>query len=119
MAPILTDLLSQLEGHPQVGVSEATSEFTGDRAGAVQLRRSLELLRDRYAGTPLGDQLQLTLEGRLTMRDLAGDPEFASMAQAGMQQFAEQWEAMSPEEKQKLLRESEAVGKAANEELDL
>ncbi|WP_109507282.1 hypothetical protein [Nocardioides speluncae] len=92
-------------------------EFTGDRAGAVQLRRSLTVLRDKYAGTPLGHQLQLTLEGRMTMRDLAGDPEFASLAQAGMREYAEQWAAMSPEEKQALVRESEAAERAANEEL--
>lgn len=100
------------------GTPDPFEEFTGDRAGAVQLRRSLEVLRDRYAGTPLGDQLQLTLEGRMSMRELAGDPEFASMAQAGMQQFADQWESMSPEEKQKLLREGEAYEQAINDELD-
>lgn len=96
---------------------DSIEEFTGDRAGAVQLRRSLTILRDKYAGTPLGDQLQRTLDGQLTMRELAGDPEFASMAQAGMREYAEQWEAMSPEEKQALVREGEAAERAANDEL--
>lgn len=93
-------------------------DFTGDPAGAAVLRQSLTVLRDKYAGTPLGDQLQLTIEGNMSMRELAGDPEFASMAQAGMREYAEQWAAMSPEEKQALIRESEAAEKAANEDLD-
>lgn len=93
-------------------------EFTGDRVGAVQLRRSLQALADHYAGQPLGQQISAVLAGRMTMRELAGDPEFASMAQQGTQQFAEQWEAMSPDEKQALVREGEAAEQAINDEID-
>lgn len=96
---------------------DSLEDFTGDRAGAVQLRRSLEVLRDTYAGTPLGDQIQLTIDGRLTMRELADDPEFASMAHQGMQQFAEEWEAKSPEEKQALIQEGEAYERAIEDDL--
>jgi hypothetical protein len=46
------------------------------------------------------------------MRDLADDPEFASMAHGGMRSFAEQWEAMTPEERSRLVREGEQAAQA-------
>ena len=94
-------------------------EFTGgDRAAAVQLKRSLNVLSEHFAGQPIGRQIDDVLFGRAAFRDLASDPEFASMAHAGMTKFAQEWEAASPEERQSLLRAGEAAEVAINDELD-
>jgi len=92
---------------------DSISRFVGDDpAAARQLRRSLSILADEYAGQPLGRQIAEVLAGRRTMRDLADDPEFASMAHGGMRSFAEQWEAMTPEERSRLVREGEQAAQA-------
>lgn len=88
--------------------ADSVAQFVdGDLVAARQLRASLRILADHYAGRPLGQQVERVLAGRMDFRELTRDPEFASMAHSGMQQFADQWRAMSAEEKAELLRESE------------
>jgi len=81
------------------------------------LRRSLRILRDHHAGTPLARQIDDVLAGRKEFRSLAGDPEFASMAHEGMRQFGREWESSSAEEREALVREGESFGAAIGEEL--
>ena len=83
-------------GH-QAGPRDSIEEFTGDRAGADLLRTSLRGLAERYAGHPLGRQVAEVLAGRASMRDLADDPEFASLAREGMRRVADEWRSLTPE----------------------
>jgi hypothetical protein len=97
---------------------DSLDEFTGgDRAAAENLRRSLRAMSEHYAGTPLARQVQGVLDGRTTLRELAGDPEFASMTQQGMREFAETWQSMSPQERSDAMAEGEAYGAGLKEEL--
>ena len=99
-------------------MSDSIDDFTGgEPAAADQLRRSLRILRDHYAGTPLARQIADVLAGRKDFRSLAGDPEFASLAHEGMRQFGQEWESKSAEEREALVREGESFGAAVDEEL--
>lgn len=99
-------------------MTDGLDAFTGgDAAAAEQLRRSLRVLRDHYAGTPLAHQLDDVLTGRLGLRTLAADPEFATLVREGMDRFGEEWAAASTEERAAMVREGEAFAAAAEEEL--
>jgi len=78
---------------------DSIEEFTGDRAAAEVLRDSLRQLAERYDGHPLGQQIAEVLAGRGSMRELADDPEFASLAHEGMRKVAQEWAALSAEER--------------------
>ncbi len=91
---------------------DSLDDFTGDAVGGEILRRSLRTLAAEHAGTPLGEQVSAVLSGRSTMRDLAADPEFATLAHEGMRRYAEVWAGSSAEERAELVRqgaEAEAV----------
>lgn len=97
---------------------DSLGDFTdGDVAAADQLRRALRLLRDQHAGTPLARQVDEVLTGRLDLRTLGEDPEFATLVRQGMDTFAQQWAAASTEERTALVREGEAFAAAAEAEL--
>jgi len=90
--------------------SDSVAEFVdGDPAAARQLRASLRVLADHYAGEPLGGQIEQVLAGRASMRELAGDPEFAAMAHEGMREFAEEWATKTDSEKAALIRQGQAT----------
>lgn len=91
------------------GPHDSIREFAGDDAGAVVLRDGLSQLSAHYAGTPLGDQMAAVLAGRLDLRDLAGDPEFAAMTTEFTRQFSEEWEQLGPAERSDLLRQGDAL----------
>lgn len=73
--------------------------FTGDTAGGEIMRWSLRAMADHYAGTPLGDRVRDVLAGRLGIRELAQDPEFAEFTARGMQVWSDLWASLSPEER--------------------
>ena len=94
------------DGHDEGSIDE----FVGhDAAAARQLRASLRVLADHFAGEPLGQQVEAVLAGRASFRELAGDPELAALAHSGMQDFAEQWRSMTAEDRARLVREGEAT----------
>lgn len=95
---------------------DSIDEFASDRAGAEILRQSLRALADQHAGTPLGAQIEAVLAGRADMRDLAGDPELATLAHEGVRQYAAQWAAMTPEERAALVEQATAIDAALNEQ---
>ncbi len=97
---------------------DSIEEFAGDRAGGAALRRSLEVIAQQYAGHPLGEQVAEVLAGRLDMRTLAGDPEFATLAHDGMRRFAEEWERLDPEQRADLLEQGRRAEAAITAELD-
>lgn len=95
--------------------TDSIEEFAGDRAGGQVLRQSLGLLVERYGDQPLGQQAAAVLAGRMTMRELAGDPEFASMAIEGMRSAVAEWEAMSPEQRAAFAADSRRIEDEASE----
>ncbi len=97
---------------------DSLEAFTGDRAAAEQLRRSLTALRDEYAGSPLADQLDDVLTGREDFRTLADDPEFASLAHEGARKFQEYWASLSADQRAELARAGEATLHEIEGELD-
>jgi hypothetical protein len=96
---------------------DSLDEFTGDAAAAENLRRSLHALAEHFAGSPLARQIQDVLARRTTLRDLAGEPEFASMTQQGMREFAATWQSMSPQERSDAVALGESYGAGLDEEL--
>lgn len=91
-------------------------EFTaGDRTAALQLRRAIDVLAHEYADQPLGRQARAVLDGRASFRDLAGDPELASMATQAVRGYAEERAAMSPEERERLAHQAAEAEKLAND----
>jgi hypothetical protein len=83
--------------------------FAGDPAGGEIMRRSLRALADHHDGTPLGDRVSEVLAGRLGIRDLAEDAEFAEFTRRGMQAWSEVWSSLSPEERAAQLEAGQAV----------
>jgi len=93
---------------PHEEARDSITAFTGgDPIAGRQLRQALQVLADEHAGTPLGRQITDVLEGRSTMRELAGDPELATLAHRGMEQFREEWAALSPAERAAAVAEVE------------
>lgn len=71
----------------------------GDEAAARQLRRALQVLADHHARDPLGAEIQKALAGQISMRELASQPEFAALTREGMEQYARERAAMTPQER--------------------
>ena len=88
---------------------DSIHEFAGDAAGAVALRDGLTQLAGHCAGTPLGDRMTAVLAGRLTLRDLASDPEFVAMTSGFTRTFSEEWEQLGPAERADLVRQGDAL----------
>lgn len=97
---------------------DSIDRFAGDPAGGVALRRSLEVVAQQFAGHPLGDQVSAVLSGRLDMRTLAEDPEFATLATEGMRRFTEEWDQLPAERRTELLAQGAQVEAAIRAELD-
>lgn len=81
--------------------------FTGDAASAEVLRRSLRAMADEFADQPLGEKILAVLQGRVDLRDVASDPDFAEFAANGMRAQEAAWAALTPEEREHQLRAGE------------
>lgn len=98
-------------------MTDRLQAFTGDRASAEVLRRSLRAVADTYADQPLGDLVRDVLAGRRDIRELAQDPEFAELTARGMRAQEEAWAALTPEQRQQHLRAGETYLDALDDEL--
>lgn len=98
-------------------MSDALTAFTGDRASAEVLRRSLQAVADEYADRPLGELVREVLAGRREVRDLATDPDFADLTDRGMRAHQEAWDALTPEEQAQQVRLGEAYLADLDDEL--
>lgn len=97
-------------------MSDDLEALTGDRAGAASLRRALRALADHYSGTPLAREIDAVLAGKRSIRELAADPEFATLAHEGMVKFQEDWQEMSPEERESLVSDGMTYGAALDQD---
>jgi hypothetical protein len=79
---------------------DSIADFTkGDRQAARQLRTALHAIAEEHSGTPLATRIQATLTGRISMRELAEDPDFLDLTRQGARKFEEEWAALDPDEK--------------------
>lgn len=87
---------------------ESLVDFVGgDAEGARALRRALAALRDAPVVSPgLRGQVDAVLAGRVSMRDLAADPELRDIAHGGIALLREQLDDMTPDERAELVRRS-------------
>ncbi|MGX6601770.1 hypothetical protein ACWKSP_06485 [Micromonosporaceae bacterium Da 78-11] len=74
----------------------------GDPALARHLRQSLEVLRDRSEDREFRDLVDDVLHGRTDLRDAYSSATFAAGLDTHVEQFAERYEELSPEERQRL-----------------
>lgn len=84
-------------------------EYTGDPAAAQRMRQALVVLAGRYAGTPIGDQISEALAGRTSMKELADDPEFATLALQGAREYLDAWRALTPEQRAELSEQARSL----------
>jgi hypothetical protein len=91
----------------------------GDPVAAEQLRRSLEILRDRVGDPRVTAQIGRVLDGRTSVRELVRDPAFAGVLARGMGSFGRRYEEMSPEERLAMNREARRQDEVLRAELGL
>lgn len=91
--------------------------FTGDRAAAEVMRRSLRAVAEEYTDQPLGALVREVLAGRRAVRDLASDPAFADMSARGMRAQEAAWAALTPEQRTEEVRVGEAYLADLDDEL--
>lgn len=91
--------------------------FTGDRASAEVLRRTLRDVAEEYADRPLGTMVREVLAGRREVRDLASDPDFADLTARGMLAQEDAWAALTPEQRAERVRLGEAYLAELDDEL--
>jgi hypothetical protein len=74
----------------------------GDPAMARQLRLSLELLRDRTDNDEFRRLVDDVLTGRADLRDVYSTPAFAAGINPGVEQFAERYDQLTPEQRDEM-----------------
>lgn len=79
----------------------------GDPAVSRQLRRSLAILRERSGNDEFRRLVDDVLAGRSGVRDLAASPVFAAELNPLVERFAEQYAALSDEERRQLAEQGE------------
>lgn len=87
--------------------ADSLLELTGDPAAAAWLRRELRERATETAGTELGDKLTAVLDGRLHVRALADDPDFALHAERARAAFDDYWAGLDADEREAALRHGE------------
>ena len=76
----------------------------GDPVRSAYLRRNLTQIRDSTDDRHVQRLVAEVLDGRRSVRELVRDEAFEAQMNRGMATFAEQWEALSPEERAELVR---------------
>ncbi|HEY8453410.1 MAG: hypothetical protein FWJ70_02495 [Micromonosporaceae bacterium] len=79
----------------------------GDPAVDRQLRRSLQVLRDRSDNAEFQRLVDEVLAGRKGLRDVATSPVFASELRPLVERFAEQYAQLSEEDRRQLAEQGE------------
>lgn len=99
---------------------DSIAAFTrGDQAAATQLRANLRTILERTTDPHLRAILQRTLDGGMSVRELARDPQFERQLDEGMSRFGQWWEQLSPAERERVVREGYEQEAARREALGL
>jgi hypothetical protein len=77
----------------------------GDPALARHLRKSLETLRDRTDDDDFRHLIDDVLGGRANLRDVYFTPAFAAGISPGVQEFADRYDQLTPEQQQEMAEE--------------
>ena len=98
-----------MTGGPEPQDAPPLLGITAQDAGMDRmLRESVRTLRDQHSGTPLGEMLGDVLAGRRTLRDVARTPEWDAAVAPATERMAQQWAALSTEERERLVAEGQA-----------
>jgi hypothetical protein len=101
-------------------LQDSLARFTrGDAARATRLRENLRTILDRTSDPHLRTVIQRTLDGAMSVRELARDPQFEQQLDQGMSRFAQWWEQLSPEQREQVVREGREQEAARREALGL
>jgi hypothetical protein len=87
----------------------------GDSMRSTYLRRNLTQIRDTTEDRHVQRLVSEVLDGRRGVRELVRDERFEEEMNRGMAAFAEQWEAMTPEERAELVRAGQQQESARRE----
>ncbi|GAA2115471.1 hypothetical protein [Nocardioides bigeumensis] len=87
--------------------ADSLLELTGDPVAAAWLRRELRERAAETAGTELGDKIAAVLDGRLHVRALATDPDFALHAERTRLAFDDYWAGLDADQRQAAQRKGE------------
>ncbi|MEO5665905.1 MAG: hypothetical protein ABIR39_21760 [Nocardioides sp.] len=95
---------------------DPVAAFTrGDSTRSALLRRNLEHMRDNSEDKHIQRIVSEVLDGRRSVRELVRDERFEEELNRGMASFAEQWEALTPEERAELVRAGQEQENARRE----
>jgi len=89
----------------------------GNKALSRHLKKSLELLRDRSDNDDFRRVVDDVLNGRASMRDVYTTPAFATGIEPGVKKFAERWDELSQEERDRLAEEGRQTFDVENERI--
>ena len=90
----------------------------GDKALSQHLHQSLEILRDRSDSDDFRRVVDDVLNGRASLRDVYNTSAFAAGIEPGVRKFAERWDELSQEERDRLAREGRHAFDAENARLN-
>jgi hypothetical protein len=90
----------------------------GNKALSRHLTTSLELLRDRSDNDDFHRVVDDVLHGRASLRDVYNTPAFAAGIEPGVREFAERWDELSQEERDRLAQEGQRALDADNERIN-
>lgn len=101
-------------------LQDSVARFTrGDAARAARLRENLHTIFDRTTDPHLRAIIQRTLDGGMSVRELARDPQFEQQLDQGMSRFGQWWEQLSPEQREQVVREGREQDAARREAIGL
>jgi hypothetical protein len=90
----------------------------GNKALSRYLNKSLELLRDRSDNDDFRRVVDDVLHGRASLREVYNTPAIAAGIEPGVRKFAERWDELSQEERDRLADEGRRALAAENERID-
>lgn len=90
----------------------------GDKALSRHLSTSLELLRDRSDNADFRRVVDDVLNGRASLREVYHTPAFAAGLDPDVQKFAERWDELSQDERDRLAEEGRRAFAAENERIE-
>lgn len=90
----------------------------GDKALSRHLNKSLEILRDRSDNDDFRRVVDDVLNGRASLRDVYNTPAFAAGIEPSVRKFAERWDELSQEERDRLAQDGQRALDAENERIN-
>jgi hypothetical protein len=90
----------------------------GNKALSRHLNESLRVLRDRSNNDDFRRIVDDVLEGRASLRAVSNTSAFAAGIESGIRKFAERWDELSEDERDKLAEEGRRAFDAENQRIE-